>query len=48
MNFYSTLKYILMALFLAVIIVASLNLSDESATKAPNATQSQPQSKFNL
>jgi preprotein translocase subunit SecG len=48
MKFYTVLKYVLMVLFLAIMALAVMNREDEKAPNVPNATQSQPQSKFNL
>lgn len=47
MNFWNMLKYALMVLFLAIVVIAAMNSGDEKASNEPNATQ-QPQTKFNL
>lgn len=46
MNFYSVLKYVLMAVFAAILIVGALLAQDESTT--PNQNVPQTGSKFNF
>ncbi len=55
MNFYSVLKYILSVVFLIVVVVAYLNMPDESPSQTnqpqpavPVAPAAPGQSKFNL
>lgn len=48
MQFYSVLKYVLMAVFAGILAIAFLNTDEYSDTAQPQTDVAQPQTKFNF